>query len=279
MYVALSLGYPVVQRYRDLSWKTGSETVALLSFDIDYRKDEDSLPRLVRVLKECDVQASFACVGAHVARRPAPYQMLNGEGHELLNHTYTHPHNKELSPNRKWSQLSWAEKGEEISHCQDVLEKATKVRPMGFRLPHFGSVQGDANPTYYSLLSKMGFLYSSSVLDFMQRGKPWVKIEPAGIVEIAITTCPFHPFTAMDSYHIVRSKRWFYRMIHSRIDLARALNRAVEICRSRHLSLNIYLDPLDVNGDELSPLLARIRDLGVRFLRYTDFCREALERG
>jgi len=269
----LALLYPLIQGYRSRNWGPSSETIFLLSFDVDYRKDEEALPQLISLLRKHDIRASFACVGSHVEKRPEPYLALIKEGHELVNHSYTHPHNKELSPDRKWADISPYERRLEIEHSQDVFEKTLGTRPKGFRLPHFGSIQRDTNHDYYALLAECGFVYSSSVLDFRLSGKPWVKMEPSGIIELGVTTCPFHPYTAMDSYHIMRSKRLVYRLMHSKSGLTNALVKTVELSRKRKLPINVYLDPLDVESKLLDPILTDIRMQGIRFMRYTDFVR------
>jgi hypothetical protein len=270
----LALLYPLIQTYRNLTWRTSGETFFLLSFDIDYRKEEETLPQLVSLLRKHDIRASFACVGRHVEDRPEPYRLLVGEGHELVNHSHTHPHNKELSPDRRWADLSTRDRKLEIERSQDVFEKKVGVLPIGFRLPHFGNIQKDTDDAYYGLLTECGFAYSSSVLDFRLNGKPWVKMEPSGIIEIGITTCPFHPYTAMDSYHIMRSRRLIYRLIHSRIGVLHTLARAADLSQRRRLPINVYLDPLDMDPKLLGPILKDVQMHGIRFMRYADFIRD-----
>lgn len=269
----LALLYPLIATYRNMTWKTSGETFFFLSFDIDYRKDEETLPQLVSLLRKHDIRASFACVGRHVEERPELYRLLAGEGHELVNHSYTHPHNKELSPDRKWADISGQERKIEIEQSQDIIEKKTGVRPTGFRLPHFGNIQKDTDCEYYNLLAECGFTYSSSVLDFGLSGKPWVKMEPSGIIEIGITTCPFHPYTAMDSYHIMRSRRLIYRLIHYKVGVKDAILKAVDMSQRRKLPVNVYLDPLDMEPQVLGLILRDIQMRGIGFMRYMDFVR------
>jgi hypothetical protein len=272
--LALSgFSYPFIQAYRNLAWGNSCETLFFLSFDVDYKKDEDALPQLARLLRKHDVRASFACVGSHIERRPEPYRTIFGEGHELINHSHTHPHNMELSPNKKWSDISRYEKKIEVERSQEVFEKKVGLLPKGFRLPHFGSIQKDTDDEYYTLLAECGFIYSSSMLDFGLKGKPWLKMEPSGIIELGITTCPFHPFTAMDSYHIMRSKRLVYRFVHSRVDIRDSIKRSVKLCQRRRLPVNVYLDPLDMGSGLLDHVLSDLRAQGIRFMRYEDFIR------
>ena len=88
-------------------------TAALtLSFDVDYQADVASLPELLDMLRPYPFKTSFAIVGRWVEQYPDQHLMILDEGHELINHSYSHPNSEELAPDRYFSQLSPAEQAE-----------------------------------------------------------------------------------------------------------------------------------------------------------------------
>ncbi len=108
-----------------------------LSFDLDYQADTDALPGLVDLLDRVGVAATMFSIGKLVEQDPAPYQRAADAGHEIANHTHTHPNNPVLCPDREWWDLSPAEMAGELEHAQNAIESATGQRPIGFRAPHF----------------------------------------------------------------------------------------------------------------------------------------------
>jgi hypothetical protein len=76
-------------------------------------------------------------IGMLVARDPAPYRVAAEAGHEIANHTWSHPDNPVLNQGTEFWHLSVDEMAEEIGRAQDTLERDTGVRPSGFRTPHF----------------------------------------------------------------------------------------------------------------------------------------------
>ena len=86
-----------------------NRAVYVLSFDCDYEKDIKRLPYLLDVLAEHNIKASIACIGMWVERFPEIHRRMVSEGHEILNHTYSHPDNEELNPGRYLNRMSFAE--------------------------------------------------------------------------------------------------------------------------------------------------------------------------
>ena len=269
LLAGVGLGFPAIERARDLLWRGEKERVVLLSFDVDYQRDEEALPRVLETLRAWEVRASFACVGVRVERNPGAYEPLLSAGHELVNHSYTHPDNRETRPDRSWREMTRAERREEVERAQDAFERALGVRPLGFRLPHFGNVREPDEAWHYEMLASAGLRYSSSKLDFAVGGRELVVMEPSGVVEVPVTTCPYHPYTAMDSYHVFRSGRLIYRAIHRLVGFERSVDRALERAARRGLLVNVYVDPLDMTGGVLIELLRRALERGWRFETYS----------
>src|SRR5436190_24027732 len=67
----------------------GSGKQLALTYD-DGPNDPDTL-RLLDVLAKHEVKATFFVIGRYVEQRPDIVQRIVKEGHEIGNHTYTHP--------------------------------------------------------------------------------------------------------------------------------------------------------------------------------------------
>ena len=103
----------------------GSREIAL-TFD-----DGPSVPftgQILDVLREKHVKATFFICGASAERYPELVRRIRAEGHEIGNHTYTHPY---LYLQRRETIAA------EIDRTQDILQKITGERPSLFR-PPFG---------------------------------------------------------------------------------------------------------------------------------------------
>jgi peptidoglycan/xylan/chitin deacetylase (PgdA/CDA1 family) len=66
---------------------------AQLALTIDDGPHPDSTPRWLAALAAADVKATFFCPGARVEAFPALARAIVAAGHELANHSYSHPWN------------------------------------------------------------------------------------------------------------------------------------------------------------------------------------------
>jgi peptidoglycan-N-acetylglucosamine deacetylase len=84
-------------------------------------------PRLLDMLKERGIKATFYVIGQNVAQYPEIVQRMVAEGHEIGNHTYTHP---------SLPKIGTARVGEEIAKSNQAIEQAAGVRPATMRPPY-----------------------------------------------------------------------------------------------------------------------------------------------
>jgi len=121
--------------------------------DRDYDRIVD---RFLELFAETGVRATFFMVGDDVRLKklaPEALRRMVAAGHELANHTMTHPHNL--------SRLSPARKEEEIVATGRLLESITGQRVVGFRAPCL-----DVDEVTVDILERHGYRYESSVLPF-----------------------------------------------------------------------------------------------------------------
>ena len=99
----------------------------LVSFSFDAAWGNEDTEQLIEILKKYDVKATFFVVGEWVDKYPESVKQLAEAGHEIMNHSDTHPH---------MPQLSIEKMTEEINACNDKIEKITGRRPTLFRAPY-----------------------------------------------------------------------------------------------------------------------------------------------
>ena len=96
--------------------------------------------RILDVLKDNDVKATFFCTGNFVENAPETIQRIKDEGHELACHGVDH----------------WEPKETDVMESKRILEAATAQKAMGYRQPRMFPVSDDS-------IAKAGYLYNSSL--------------------------------------------------------------------------------------------------------------------
>ena len=210
-----------------------------LSFDCDGIKDIKALPKLLDVLSEQKIYASFACIGMMIEKFPEEHKLIIEYGHEIINHTYSHPFNSELGSNERFDKLDREHQANEIIKCHEVCKNILDYEPIGFRIPHF-AIQHD--PYVYKILSDIGYSYSSSLLAVKSPtfGAPF---NIGDILEFPVITCPKHPFQAFDTYHSFGSSITRHKSKDFFIDQFMEL---IDFCLKQSMYINLYVDPNDV---------------------------------
>lgn len=210
-----------------------------LSFDVDFREDVDAINGLLELLAKLDLKASFACVGYWVERFPAEHRAIVAAGHEIVNHTQTHPDNEEIDPHRHFHQLSPSELINQIVEAHQVIEKHLQVSPVGFRAPHFGYQHTEE---VYPIIAEMGYRYSSSTIASRSPSWGWPHPTPGGeLWELPVTVCPAHPFSSFDTWHFIRKQP----SRHRPGQFIQALEMVIARFANQGLPLAVYFDPRD----------------------------------
>lgn len=91
--------------------------------------------RVLVELKKRDLRASFFMIGSKVKASPDLAKRVYDEGHELCNHSFTHPKLDSLSDDRV---------RDEILRCQEAISNATGYTPVWLR-PPYGAFRGKAH--------------------------------------------------------------------------------------------------------------------------------------
>jgi peptidoglycan/xylan/chitin deacetylase (PgdA/CDA1 family) len=112
----------------------------------------DGVVRLLDLFQEYDIKATFFLIGkdAEIPYKRRIIERMVSEGHELANHTYSHP----LS----FARLSPEEQRAEIDQCSAVISAVSGERPRGFRAPGYAITSHTVN-----YLEGLHFAYDASI--------------------------------------------------------------------------------------------------------------------
>ena len=240
-----------------------------LSFDCDLPQDIAALPNILKLLSGYKFKTSFACIGKWVEKHVDLHLRIINEGHEIINHTYSHPNSEVFNPDRRFDQITYQEREEEVIRCHEVINKLLNYTPIGFRVPHFGNQFTD---DIYKILSGLNYRYSSSTvaLRSQSRGYPY---RPYGrVIEFPVSPCPRHPLACFDSYHFFRTAHPAYKFSHRhREDFLKCFSKLLKSAGQSGAYLNVYFDPLDVvENDEFGLILDSIAGADAAVLNYSE---------
>lgn len=166
--------------------------------------------RVLSELAKNNLHATFFLIGEKVVASPALARRIVDEGHDVANHSYTHP---------RLAGMSDSAVDQQLSRTQEAILRATGVTPLWFR-PPYGAFRREQG----SLASKLGLgvaYWSVDPRDWAQPGSSTITSRvlaasqpgsiillhdlhsqtadavPAiftGLIERAFTPAPFHSF-------------------------------------------------------------------------------------
>ena len=214
----------------------------VLSFDCDFPVDVEALPALCDALSARDVCGSFAVVGQWVDRYPEQHRAISDGGHELINHSHTHPNLRNTSydfaaseefTERMFGDLSRAE---QLTNCANVTRPCVSIwaemAGCGPTLRQSGAGNGLRSH------AEVGYCFSSSLLAVSHHAGT---MRHEGITEIPVAGCP-HPFTVFDTWHCLVKNGGKHAAEGEFLQLALG---ALDSCQ-RHGDCSILFRPKDV---------------------------------
>jgi peptidoglycan-N-acetylglucosamine deacetylase len=161
--------------------RRGGESPGRVVLTFDDGPSPDWTPKILDILKEKGVHASFFIIGENGAAHPRLVQRILAEGHDLGNHTFTHPNLGETPDSVA---------AVELNATQRLIEALTGRSTRLFRPPYFG----DAEPTSAQEIAPMEVAERLGYLTVGLKVDPddWQQPTPEQIVErvLAQTTDP-----------------------------------------------------------------------------------------
>lgn len=135
--------------------------IVALTFDASWGNAYTS--SILDKLKQYDVKVTFFISGIWIEKYPEDYRNIFKNGHELGNHSYKHPHMRELSDDEVLEEIN---KTERLSN--EIIDKDGRL----FRFPY-----GESDKRLLQLIEKNGLLSVNWTVD----SKDWMGIAPEKI--------------------------------------------------------------------------------------------------
>lgn len=126
--------------------ETGSRLVALT---FDDGPTPDAVSKLLPILRERGAKATFFVTGAELERHPEPAAALVAEGHELGNHSYSHP---------RMVFMSQASVASQIERTDELIRSAGQVGDIHFRPPY--GIKGVSLPYFLEKTRRKTIMWS-----------------------------------------------------------------------------------------------------------------------
>ncbi len=257
----------------------------------------DAVPRFLDELDRVGARATFFMIGrdAREAANRQAVREIARRGHEVANHSYSHPY--------AFRHLPRAAKEEEIRGGEEAIGDIIGERPVGFRTP-----SGDVDQETLSILRERGYLYDSSVIPsplmiwtFMLYGKLFIKREDYNLGEFFSVLAPPWPYLPSsgklyrDCEAAKAEQPLLVEIPFSALPLLRipfyatlmrmlprwAFDAAVRLHGTRRPILHMLfhlIDLYDLDGTSLDEAMRRTPGLGVPIQRRRAFVAHAFER-
>ncbi|MDZ5446985.1 polysaccharide deacetylase [Micromonospora sp. 4G57] len=259
-------------------WPGGARVAVAISFDSDHetiplRDGETSpgklaqgeygarvaAPKIVRLLGEYDVPASFFMPAVSALLHPEEVEAYVAGGHEVAVHGWIHERNMLLGRDDELDLTGRA---------LDTLERLSGARPTGIRTPSW-----DFSENTLSVIRELGFVYDSSLMADDEPYELVAEGQPTGIVEIPVEWIRDDaPYFMMERYASLRPympPRSALQIWIDEFDAARAEGGLFQLTlhphiighRSRLVVLRALLDHISQHGDVWYGTHAQIADL------------------
>ena len=114
-----------------------------VALTFDDGPDDIYTPRILDILTHYDVKATFMCCGEQIDRNPNVLKRMISQGHEIANHTWSHP---------KLTNISISEAHRQIENTSNIICQIIGKKPCLFRPPY-----GDINNKLIKKCKALGY--------------------------------------------------------------------------------------------------------------------------
>jgi cellulose synthase/poly-beta-1,6-N-acetylglucosamine synthase-like glycosyltransferase/peptidoglycan/xylan/chitin deacetylase (PgdA/CDA1 family)/spore germination protein YaaH len=129
-----------------------------LALSFDDGPDAEWTPKILDILKQYNVKGTFLVIGEEAQNNIGLLRRYVREGHEIGNHTFTHPDISEISARQLELELNWTER---------LFAAETGIQPLYFRPPYSIDQEPDTNdeaaPAYR--IQQMGYTIIGDKID------------------------------------------------------------------------------------------------------------------
>lgn len=212
----------------------GHSTEKLIALTFDDGPSRQFTPEVLRILRQKNAKATFFVLGANAALEPGILRAIYADGHDIGNHTFTHPNLTEIPA----AQLDL-----ELNATQRVLESKLGVRTVLFRPPFVKDVEPETREQARTLVASaaMGYITIGLKIDPFDWEQP-------GAQEIIDRTLAY-----------ATGQRGNVVLLHDaggdRSQTLEALPRLIDELRARGFRLVTISELLGLSRDEVMPPL------------------------
>lgn len=135
---------PLIEKYYGKEISKINTEAKVISFTFDGGGNADGAEKILETLEENNIKATFFLTGKFIERYPETTKKIAADGHEIGNHSYSHPY---------FTKLSEEEMEKEISRNQELLRDLDIEQKPLLRLPY-----GDRNSSVLNFVSQSGFI-------------------------------------------------------------------------------------------------------------------------
>lgn len=141
----------------------------VIAFTFDDGPNPLYTPQLLEIFEDAAGKATFFMIGEHMNAHPEIVKEVFKRGHEIGNHTFTHPF---------LTQLSDSERQKELENSIEITFELTGIRPNTFRPPYL-----DYNENVVRLVKSQG--YNTMIGAVNMEARDW---EQPGVKHIVEST-------------------------------------------------------------------------------------------
>jgi peptidoglycan/xylan/chitin deacetylase (PgdA/CDA1 family) len=131
-----------------------------IAMTFDDGPSSENTSRLLEMLKQRNIKATFFLIGQNAAANPDLVRRILAEGHEIGNHSWTHPQLSKLSDDRVTT---------EITKTQDAIKDASGYTPILLR-PPYGAITSRQREWIENQFGLNIILWSVDPLDWKRPG-------------------------------------------------------------------------------------------------------------
>ncbi len=131
-----------------------------IAMTFDDGPSPETTPRLLDILKQRNIKATFFMIGQNAERNPEIVKRILADGHEIGNHSWTHPQLAKLPDERVT---------EEITKTQNAITNASGYTPKLLR-PPYGSITGRQKEWIENQFGLSVILWSVDPFDWKRPG-------------------------------------------------------------------------------------------------------------
>ncbi|GAB2501193.1 hypothetical protein GCM10008929_22290 [Alkalibacterium psychrotolerans] len=145
-FLSLSLALPAAAAPAQTITR-GNTTEKVVALTFDDGSDGTNINRILQVLANHNVKATFFLTGTGVNNHPQAIRNIANQGHQVANHSYNHP---------DFTKISATEMRSQLQRTEDIIRNVTGRTTKPFFRPPFGAY----NSTVNQVVGDAGYRYN-----------------------------------------------------------------------------------------------------------------------